>query len=462
VRLPKKAIQLTARRTAADLPAARPPRLHHGRGLSTLAKLALLCALPLAACNDDDCSPPNAPSSVAHNPNPADSDNGIGASADLTWSPGFCATSHDVYFGTNPTPGAGELQGNQAGTVFDPGVLNANTTYYWRVDEFDGSNVWTGDVWSFTTTDSTAGCQIGAVVDEISDQGISGFEDIIQRKLAAVKIYTRMVDAFPVGPASTVHAHGGESSPTSPYIDIHPSAQPDDSTPRLQEIIDGDYDGYFQAWAQQARDFGEPVWICFDGEMNGDWHNGSGAANGGGTLDGYGDPTKPDGPERYVDAWQHIHAIFEAAGADNVAWVWSVNHEDWPQEYWNSFENYYPGDAYVDWLAVDGYNWGGPEWKSFQEVFAAALGRLRAITTEKPVMIAEFASAHGNGAKSDWITNAFNRLKTDYPFVDALIWFNLDKERNWLIDSDGRAAPRNALSDTYFESGGNPGSGRDD
>jgi hypothetical protein len=436
--------------------------LHHGRGLLTVAKLALLCAVPLAACDDDVCSSPGAPSSAAYNPNPADGDDGIGASADLTWSPGFCATSHDVYFGTAATPDAGELQGNQTGTVFDPGVLGANTTYYWRVDGVRGSKVWTGDVWSFTTTDSTAGCQIGAVVDQISDQGIANFENIIDRKLAAVKIYKRMVDEFPVEPASTVRDHGGEGSPTNPYIDIHPSVGADDSVPHLQGIIDGDYDGYFQAWAQQTREFGEPVWICFDGEMNGDWHNGSGAANGSGTLDGYGDPTKPDGPERYVDAWRHIHGIFEAAGADNVAWVWSVNHEDWPQEYWNWFENYYPGDAYVDWLAVDGYNWGGAEWKSFQQVFDSAFGRLRAITTAKPVMIAEFASAHRSGDKSDWITDAFNRLKTNYPFVDAFIWFNLDKERNWLIDSDGSWAPRGALSDAYFESGGNPGLGRDD
>jgi hypothetical protein len=72
------------------------------------------------------------------------------------------------------------------------------------------------------------------------------------------------------------------------------------------------------------------------------------------------------------------------------------------------------------------------------------------------VIIAEFATAHRNAAKSDWIADAFNRLKTNYPFVDAFIWFNLDKERNWLIDSDGSWALRDALSDAYFESGGNP------
>jgi hypothetical protein len=425
-----------------------------------VARLALLCAVPLAACAEDECSSPGGPSRTASNPNPADSDDGIGASADLTWSPGYCAASHDVYFGTDAAPGADEFQGNQTGPVFDPGVLDGSTTYYWRVDEVHGADVRTGDVWSFTTTDTTLGCQIGAVVGEISERGMIAFEDVVQRKLAAVKIYTRMVDAFPVGPASTVLDHGTEASPTTPYIDIHPSAEPDDTTPRLQQIIDGAYDGYWQAWAQETKAFGEPLWICFDGEMNGDWHNGSGAANGGGTLDGYGDPTKPDGPERYVDAWRHVHAIFEAAGADNVAWVWSVNHEDWPNESWNRFENYYPGDAYVDWLGVDGYNWGGGDWKSFARVFDGALGRLRAITTERPVIIAEFASAHRNGAKSEWITDAFHRLKTNYPFVEAVFWFNLNKERDWRIDSDGGWAPKEALSDAYFESGGDPGRNR--
>jgi beta-mannanase len=436
---------------------ARLLPFHNGRALLTVARLTLLCALPLAACTQDDCSSPGGPSRVAFNPNPSHGDDGIGASADLTWSAGYCADSHDVYFGTKPAPAAAELQGNQTEAVFDPGVLDANTTYYWRVDEVHGSDVVSGNVWSFTTADTTVGCQFGAVVDEVSEQGMIAFESVVQKKLAAVKIYTRMIDAFPAGPVATVRDHGTAESPTTPYIDIHPSAVADDTTPRLQEIIDGDYDAYFQSWAQETKAFGEPVWICFDGEMNGDWHNGSGAANGGGTFDGYGDPTKPDGPERFVDAWRHVHDIFAAAGADNVAWVWSVNQEDWPSEYWNRFENYYPGDAYVDWLGVDGYNWGGSDWRSFTQVFDEALGRLRGITTERPVIIAEFASAHRDGAKSEWITDAFNRLKTNYPFVDAVIWFDLYKERDWRIGSDGPWAARDALSDAYFESAGDPG-----
>ncbi|MBU4376167.1 MAG: discoidin domain-containing protein [Candidatus Omnitrophica bacterium] len=325
-----------------------------------------------------------------------------------------------------------------------------------------------------------ADCQIGAFIADWSknatypwhgEQGILNYEEIIQRKVACIKIYQKIVDEFPFVEALGVHNHGTESSPTVPYIDIHPSTNGDDSVPRLLEIINGDFDSYIQNWAFEAKAYGKPLWVCFDGEMNGDWHNGSGAANGGATLDGYGDPTKPDGPEIYIDAWRHIHDIFEAVGADNVAWVWSVNNSDWPREPWNKFQNYYPGDDYVDWLGVDGYNWNRVEyagWQSFQQVFdnqedeySNSFNRLRAISTEKPIIIAEFACAHelkANGKrKREWITETFNLLETTYPYVKCFIWFDMDKEENWLIDSAGNEAPRAALSDSYFVSEGNSG-----
>lgn len=320
----------------------------------------------------------------------------------------------------------------------------------------------------------SADCQIGAFIADWGknatfpwhgEQGIVNYENVIQKKVAAVKIYSRIVNEFPFAECLAVYNHGTESSPTIPYIDIHPST--DAGVPILRNIINGEYDSYIQNWAQEAKAFGKPLWICFDGEMNGDWHIGSGAANGGATLDGYGDPTKADGPEVYIDAWRHIHDIFSAVGASNVAWVWSVNNSDWPREPWNKFQNYYPGDNYVDWLGVDGYNWNRVEyagWQTFRQVFdnqedeySNSFNRLRAITTEKPIIIAEFACAHKRLSKRNWITDAFNQLKTNYPYVKCFIWFDMNKEENWLIDSDGNQAPRAALADSYFVSAGDPG-----
>ncbi len=325
-----------------------------------------------------------------------------------------------------------------------------------------------------------ADCQIGAFIADWAkeatypwhgEQGIVNYENVIQRKAACIKIYQKIVDEFPFVEALGVYNHGTESSPTVPYIDIHPSTNGDDSIPHLLEIINGNFDSYIQNWAVEAKAYGKPLWVCFDGEMNGDWHNGSGAANGGAKLDGYGDPAKPDGPEIYIDAWRHIHDIFRAVGTDNVAWVWSVNNSDWPREPWNKFQNYYPGDNYVDWLGVDGYNWNRAEyggWMTFSQVFdnqadeySNSFNRLRAISTQKPIIIAEFACAHEvqrqGKRKSDWIKDAFNLLKTKYPFVECFIWFDANKEENWLIVSAGNTAPRTALSDPYFVSEGDPG-----
>ncbi len=80
----------------------------------------------------------------------------------LTWSPGFYAASHQVYFGTdkevvrNADTGSPEYKGtgNLGAQSYDPGKLELDATYYWRIDEVNNANPdspWTGPVWSFTT-----------------------------------------------------------------------------------------------------------------------------------------------------------------------------------------------------------------------------------------------------------------------------------------------------------------------
>jgi len=91
------------------------------------------------------------PPTKATDPTPITSGVQIKVNIDLSWTAGTGATSHDVYFGTNATPGGGESQGNQTETTFDVGGLNYNTTYYWRIDEVNAGGTTTGDVWSFTT-----------------------------------------------------------------------------------------------------------------------------------------------------------------------------------------------------------------------------------------------------------------------------------------------------------------------
>jgi len=87
----------------------------------------------------------------ASNPSPADMAAEVSIDADLSWTAGSNATSHDVYFGTDPTPDASEFQGNQTDITFDLGTLDYETTYYWRIDEVGPGGTTTGLVWRFTT-----------------------------------------------------------------------------------------------------------------------------------------------------------------------------------------------------------------------------------------------------------------------------------------------------------------------
>ncbi len=86
-------------------------------------------------------------------PNPSHNAVNVLPDANLSWTAGVGATSHNVYFGTT-SPGT--FQGNQDTNSYNPPVLDFNTTYYWRVDEINGANTVTGVVWKFTTTDGLA------------------------------------------------------------------------------------------------------------------------------------------------------------------------------------------------------------------------------------------------------------------------------------------------------------------
>jgi hypothetical protein len=93
----------------------------------------------------------------ARRPNPADGATGI-LTPLIQWTAGNTAAFHDVYFGTNPTPGPAEYKGRQQYLVYWAGSVTPGTTYYWRIDEVeaDGVTMHTGDVWSFAAAPLTA------------------------------------------------------------------------------------------------------------------------------------------------------------------------------------------------------------------------------------------------------------------------------------------------------------------
>ena len=137
-----------------------------------------------------------------------------------------------------------------------------------------------------------------------------------------------------------------------------------------------------------------------------------------------------------VAAWRHVVTIFRQEGATNARWVWCPNvlfASSAP------FATTYPGEAWVDWVALDGYNWGTSQpwsaWQSLTEVFKPSHDALAALTA-KPMMIAEVASAEVGGNKANWLKRGLlTDLPKQLPRVRTIIWFNENREMDWRVNS---------------------------
>lgn len=139
-------------------------------------------------------------------------------------------------------------------------------------------------------------------------------------------------------------------------------------------ILSGRFDDTLMALAGTLRDFGKPVVFRFAHEMNGDWYPYCGIFSGGGAdtdKDG-----NPDGPQRYVEAWRHVHDLFAAAGAANLVWVFCPNAESFPRADWNRPFRYYPGADYVDLISVDSYEHPDKSSRSLEAVLAEYLNEM--------------------------------------------------------------------------------------
>ncbi len=92
------------------------------------------------------------PPKTAYSPDPADAAELVAPDADLSWTEGFGAKLHYMYFGDNFEDVNNATVGMPLGdTFYTPGPLKLAKTYYWRVDEFDAIATYKGEVWSFTT-----------------------------------------------------------------------------------------------------------------------------------------------------------------------------------------------------------------------------------------------------------------------------------------------------------------------
>ena len=149
------------------------------------------------------------------NPTPANGAVGVSQTPILTWTPGIFGASHEIYFGTDAASLELKGSGNLGSESYDPGLLEWNTTYYWRVDEANNANAdspWTGLLWSFSTGNFL-------VVDDFES-----YNDLDSTDPASNRIFNVWLDGFD-NPALNGSVVGHANPPFAEQTIVHGDLQ---------------------------------------------------------------------------------------------------------------------------------------------------------------------------------------------------------------------------------------------
>ena len=202
----------------------------------------------------------------------------------------------------------------------------------------------------------------------------------------------------------------------------------------MESIASGEWDPELREWCADAAHAiakeGTPLLAEFGTEVNGDWFPWNGRWNGGGKTGGYGDPSEADGPETFRDAYRRIVDLCAEEGANEITWFFHVDAGGSPRASWNRIEQYYPGDAYVDWLGISCYGLlvpGEGAAHAFRKRMDSAYEDVAALSAEKPIAVLEYGYAEASDMrrKADWIRDAIADVASGrWERIAALSWWH--------------------------------------
>jgi hypothetical protein len=268
----------------------------------------------------------------------------------------------------------------------------------------------------------------------------SKFEEMAGKKLSIINFSAPFANCptsggscsfynFPVNEMNTIRAHG--SIPSYSWASQSIPSTTNEPNFQLSDVIAGTYDSYIRKFAESAKAWGHPFFLRFNWEMNGRWFPWSEGVNG-------------NKSGEFVAAWRHVHDIFTAVGATNATWIWCPNVD--PNGEFLKLAGQYPGDKYVDWTGLDGYNWGTnpakpDRWRSFDQLYKSTYDEITgSIAPSKPLMISEIGSTEYGGSKAAWIQDALAKIPTSYPKIRGMLWFEqFDDGMDWPVETSSGA-----------------------
>lgn len=197
------------------------------------------------------------------------------------------------------------------------------------------------------------------------------------------------------------------------------------------DVTGGTYDTLINSYANGIKALSGTVYLRLAHEANGNWYDWSPGTN-------------SNTYTTYVAMWQYVWNKFQAAGVTNVKWVWCMN------VHWGSdtatYAQLYPGDSYVDVIALDGYNFGElyGGWKSYSTVYASSVTDIASVAPSKTLCISEIGCPESIGInnKPAWIEDALHTIGKDSR-ISFFLWYEgTDAARppnNYRLDSSTNA-----------------------
>lgn len=249
------------------------------------------------------------------------------------------------------------------------------------------------------------------------DEQISGLEEKLDYTFDIYMKYVHIPDEETDGAALEAAYYNGKTceltlqTATLWNNDIDKSVNPN------FKIIDGVLDDTLRRHARTVKEFGHPVIVRVNNEMNTDWTS-------------YCGIQLMEDPEVYRDVFCRIIDIFKEEGADNAIWMFNPQFLDSPPANFNSYLGYFPGADKVQILGLTAYNSGtyrretdGGIWREFEETYDSVNELYSGLFSKWPWMIGEFGSDSHGGDKAKWIEDMFGAIGK-YKNIKGAVWLN--------------------------------------
>ncbi|PAB58520.1 glycoside hydrolase family 26 protein [Anaeromicrobium sediminis] len=269
-------------------------------------------------------------------------------------------------------------------------------------------------------------------------EGVEKLEDRLDKRFEFLMTYSDFTTPMPLTGTATAYRDNRFM-----MLTLQPWVDGDRKSVVTMEIIRGNYDGYLRKWARNIKSLNNPILFRPSNEMNGDWSTWSAWYLGKDT-------------DLYIEAWKRMYRIFKEEGADNAYFVWNPHDRSYPDFAWNNPHLYYPGDEYVDFVGLTGYNNGTSHkadvWREFKDIYYPLYIEYMYYYSNKPFLVTEFSCNEVGGNKANWISDGFKYFK-DMPNIKLAVWFNrIDGLWKYNINSSQEAedAFKNSIQGDYF------------